>query len=173
MRQVPDVGWDPISVHHQLPLHSKLFVLYLIVLATLSVVRLGVLVRDLRSLGAAVRGNPEPQQEAEFRSISDACWARLQAMKRSVVLTFLLAVLVAADQARTDFVSVAVQKATGIASLSGGFAELFATFTLGVLACVAIYATYALCEGSLIRRTHNMRAFRRDVFAKRPEPTGT
>lgn len=159
MRQVPDVGWDPISVQHQLPLHSKLFVLYLIVVATVSLVRMAMLVRDLRSLGTVVRGNPEALKEAEFTSIWQACWARLQAMKRSVVLTFLLAVLVAADQVRTDFVSVAVQKATGIAVLSGGFAEVFAVFTLGVLACVAIYAIYALCESSLVRRTHNMLAF--------------
>ena len=157
MRQLPDVGWDPISVNHQLPLLSKLFVLYLIIVATLTLVRSAVLIRDLRSLGTVVRGEPQPHQGAEFTSLWDDCWAKLQAMKRSVVLTFLLTVLVAADQARTDFVSVAVQKATGIASLSGGIAELFGIFALGILACVAIYAIYALCESVLIRRTTSRR----------------
>ena len=157
MRQLADVGWDPISVNHQLPLLSKLFVLYLIILTALTLVRSAVLIRDLRSLGTVVRCEPQPHQGAEFTSVWDDCWAKLQAMKRSVVLTFLLAVLVAANQARTNFVSVAVVKATGIASLSGGIAELFGVFTLGILACVAIYAIYALGESVLIRRTMSHR----------------
>jgi hypothetical protein len=168
MRQVSGVGWDPISVHHQLPLHSKLFVLYLIVVATLTLVRLGVVVRNLRFLSTVIGRKTEQLPETDLMQILDGCWTKLLAMKRSMVLTFLLAVLVAADQVRTDFASVAVQKATGIAALSGGFAEVFSVFSLGVLACVAIYAIYGLCEDSLIRRTSDMPAFRGEVFAQRP-----
>jgi hypothetical protein len=67
-----------------------------------------------------------------------------------------------------DFASVAVYKSIGIAALSGGFAEVLSVFSLGILACVAIYAIYGVCEGSLIRRTRDMAALREKVFAKRP-----
>jgi hypothetical protein len=160
-----------MSIHHQLPLYSRLFVLYLITVATMTLVRSSVLVRDLRLLGKMVRRDPE--EEARFTFLWNRCWAKLQAMKRSVFLTLLLAILVAADQVRTDFVSVAVQKTAGVAALSGGFVEVLAVFTLGILACVAIYAIYALCVGSLIRRSHRVQMPQgQDGFPRDPEAEG-
>jgi hypothetical protein len=107
MRQVSDVAWDSIS-DHQLPWHSKLFVIYLIVVATLTLVRLGVFVRDLRFLGTVMGRKTDPLPETDLMQILDAFWTKLQGMKRSVIMTFLLAVLVAADQVRTDFGNDAV-----------------------------------------------------------------
>jgi len=157
MQHAPDVGWDPISINHHLPFHSRLFILYLLIVGTFSLVRLAGFIRDLRSLSTIARtSSHKSEQETEFAAIWDACWVKLQAIKRSVGLTFLLAVLTAADQARTDFVYFTVQKATGIASFSGSIAEVLAIFALGILACTMIYAIYGFCEGVLIRR----RAFR-------------
>ena len=153
MQDTPDVGWDPISINHHLPFNSRLFILYLLLVGTYALVKLAGSIRDLRSLSAFARtSSDKSEQKGEITAIWDACWVKLQTMKRSAVLTFLLAVLAAADQAKTDLVYFTVQKTTGIASFSGSIAEVLATFALGILACTIIYAIYAFCEGLLIQR---------------------
>jgi hypothetical protein len=45
--QEAQVGWDPISVNHQLPLEAKLFVLYLVLVIAISFVKSVSLLRQL------------------------------------------------------------------------------------------------------------------------------
>jgi hypothetical protein len=154
--QEGSVGWDPISVDHQLPWQSKLFLLYLLIMIVMSILRLGGLIRQLwwpradssKHSSAAGRSGPE------FRPLGawDACSYKIEAMKRSVLLTFLLSVLVAADQTRTMLSTFADQKVTGPAAFCGGMTEVLTVFAVGILVCAAIYAVSTFCEGVLARR---------------------
>jgi hypothetical protein len=157
MQEGSQIGWDPLSIDYHLPWESRLFVLYLIAVLAISIVRLGSLVRQFWSLrhalapksGSVTEGS---ELEIKFFNVWGACSAKVQSMKRAVVLTFLLSVLVATDGLRATVLAIADQKAFLIGAFNGGLAEALTLFALGILVCAVLYAICGFCEGILVRR---------------------
>ena len=150
------VGWDPIAINRQMPWQSRLFLFYLLFVIGVSLVRTASMVRHLwllRSLSSLEsRRTDESEPGTKFFRLYDACSAKLRSMERSVVLTFLLCVLMAADQTRAMLAGVALEKYTGIAYLSSSIAEVLAVFSIGVLVCTMLYAFCDFVQGALTRR---------------------
>jgi hypothetical protein len=197
------IVWDPIY-EARLPLGSRLFLLYLLVVAAMSLVRsvrlagqvwcftrgsvskseIGYEQPDL--LAASALCNALPQRfaeggsgenvgsqmmrklENEFVAVWEACSAKVQTMKRLVVLTFLLSVLVAACQLRPVLTGFA-QKSFGPAALSGGMVEVLTVFEPGILVCAMLYATCGLFDGVLLRRKASWRRFLARIENQSPE----
>jgi hypothetical protein len=90
--------------------------------------------------------------ENKFLIAWEACSARVQSMKRLVMLTFLLSFLVAANGARTMLIPLGIQKATGVAAYVGGIVEVLTLFVLGTVVCAALYAACSFYEEMLTRR---------------------
>jgi len=146
---VGSVGWDPISVNYHLPWASKLLILYLLVVAVISLVKSAGIVRLLWSLSPdSARA---PRVETEFVYTWETCSNKIQSIKRLVFTTILLIVLITTLLLRASLLHV-VQKDFGLAALSGSIVEVLTVFAIGVLACAVIYAACALCEGTLSRR---------------------
>ncbi|MFI5089266.1 MAG: hypothetical protein ACHP7P_04335 [Terriglobales bacterium] len=141
MQEHPAVGWDPIAINHHLPWESRLFLLYLLVVGAISLVKSVSLVRQLWS------ANPEVQS-----SRWEACSAKVQSIKRLVVLTFLLSVLLAADRTATVLIQLGSQKFFAVWAFSGEIAEVLKVFALGMLGCAMLYVVSGLFEGVLLRR---------------------
>lgn len=129
--------------------------LYLLAVVALSIVRLASLIRQLWLLRQDSPGKAEraldttdlnqAELERNFFTRWDSCSVRIQSMKRSVVLTFLLSLLAAADQTRALLVSTAVEKITAFAAIAGGLAEALEMLVLGILVCAVIYAAADFC----------------------------
>ena len=147
--QSQKVGWDPTFIDHQMPWQSRFFLFYLLFLIVISLVRTTRMVRYLWLL----RGLSSTSEiDARFLPLHDACSAKIRSMERSVVLTFLLCVLMAADQMRVVLAAMAVEKYAPIAYLSASIAEVLAVFAIGVLVCTALYALSDFIQGRLTRR---------------------
>ena len=69
-----------------------------------------------------------------------------------VCVTLFVTILLAAVCLRDGLMELAVQKAFGIAFVSGGIVEVLTMFVLGIFVCTVIYAACALCEGALSHR---------------------
>jgi hypothetical protein len=154
--QNQSVGLDPIVIDHQIPWQSRLFLVYLLFLIVISVIRTASLVRNLwllGSLSSREKGGPDHTQlRTTFLGVYDTCSAKVRSIERSVVLTFLLCVLTAADQTRAVLASVAVEKHTSSVLLSASAAEVLTVFVIGVLVCASLYALCDFCQGTLSRR---------------------
>jgi hypothetical protein len=141
MQQHPEVGWDPISINHHLPWESRLFLLYLLVVGAISLGKSVSLVRHLWW------GNADVQS-----SRWEACWAKVQSIRRLVVLTFLLSLLLAAYQTAKILIELSIQKFFAAGAFGGGMAEVLSLFALGMLGCAILYVVFGLFEGILLRR---------------------
>jgi hypothetical protein len=160
--QDQQVGWDPIAINHQIPWQSRLFLLYLLFVIVISLIRTASLMRSLwllRSLSSPEKGGPDHSElSSRLLGIYDACSAKVRSIERSVVLTFLLAVLTAADQTRAVLASVALEKYTSLFYLSASAAEVLTVFVIGVLVCALLYALCDLFQGTLTRRRARWKA---------------
>lgn len=150
MQEIPQVGWDPISINYHPPWEYKLLILYLLVVAVISLAKFAAVLRLLWSLrNASVR---LPESEGDVLYSWETCSNKIQSMKRLVFVTLFVTILLAAVCFRDGLMELAVQKAFGIAFVSGGIVEVLNMFVLGVFVCTVIYAACALCEGALSRR---------------------
>ncbi|MGA3106012.1 MAG: hypothetical protein ABSD53_16145 [Terriglobales bacterium] len=160
--QDQQVGWDPIIIDHQMPWQSRFFLVYLLFGIGISLVRTASLARNLwllRSLSSREKGGPDgPELSTKFLAAYDTCSAKVRSIERSVVLTFLLCVLTAADQTRAVLASVAVEKYTSFVFLSASAAEVLTVFVIGVLVCALLYALCDLFQGTLTRRRARWKA---------------
>lgn len=150
MQEAPQVGWDPISVDYFPPWEYKLLILYLLVVAVISLAKFAAVLRILWSLR-----NPSfrpPESEGDVLYSWETCSNKIQSMKRLIFVTLFVTILLAAVSLRDSLVELAVQKAFGIAFVSGGIMEALTMFVLGIFVCTAIYAACALCEGALAHR---------------------
>jgi hypothetical protein len=144
MQENTTVGWDPVLDRH-LPLSSKLFVLYVFIVITVSLVRWIRLLRQLWWL------KTHPQSvDSHWLSIWNHGLATIQASKRLVVVTCFLSVAVTAIQTRTLLAEIASQKFIGIGFLYGGLAAALVNLEIGLWVGVAIYVAFAFCEGVLL-----------------------
>jgi hypothetical protein len=104
-----------------------------------------------RDSGEGIAAPVLQEAESKFLVLWEACSAKVQSMKRLVVLTFLASLLVAAYRARTMLV-LFFEKEFGVAAFSGGMGEVLMFFALGVLVCTVLYAACGFYEGVLQRR---------------------
>ena len=150
MQEATQIGWDPISSNHQLPWAAKIFVLYLLVVVTTSLVNSVALLRQLWFL---TRSSVQaPRSENDFQRAWERSSNKIQSIKRLVFVTLLLSVLVAVLLLRASLVRAFEQKMFGPALLSGSIVEVLTVFGLGIFVCVVLYAACALFEGMLLRR---------------------
>src|SRR5438270_11445091 len=93
--QNSSVGWDPISVDHQLPWPERLFVIYLLLVLGISTIRSINMARQFWFSGPLSKENKPA--DAQFRYAWEICNAKAAGMKRMAVLTLLLALLLLTD----------------------------------------------------------------------------
>ena len=107
------------------------FLCFLIVVAAIWLVRLGIFIRQVRFLSCqSTPPSDEPKIWAGWRT----CWGHVQWMKQMTVLTALLSFLTASWQASVALGDWVIYKAGPIA-LAGAIAEVLRVFAFGILAC--------------------------------------
>ncbi len=160
--QEQGVGWDPVIIDRQMPWQSRFFLFYLLFVIGISLVRTASMARHLwilRRLSYMEAGTAaESETGAKFLELYDACSAKVRSTERLVVLTFLLCVLMAADQTRSMFAGAALEKHTGHAYLFASIAEVLTAFVIGILVCTVLYAVSNFVEVALTRRKARWKA---------------
>jgi hypothetical protein len=151
MQEAPQIGWDPISINYQLPWASKLFVMYLLVVVTISLLKSAGLLHQFWFLTrSSLRGS---RSENESRRAWETCSNKIQSIKQLVFVTLLLTVLVSSLLLRATLVRIVEEKAFGPAALGGVIVEVLTIFAFGILVCVVLYTACTLYEGMLLRKT--------------------
>lgn len=92
------------------------------------------------------------QAESRFLFLWEMCSVKVVSLKRLVILTLLLSILVFVSLTIQFLTDLTVSKATGIAVITGSIAESLTPFSLGILVCAALYAVYGFYRGVLTRR---------------------
>jgi hypothetical protein len=132
------------------------------VVVTTSLVKSVALLRQFRFFThGSVRGL---RSENDSRQAWETSSNRIQSIKRSVFVTLLLTILVAALLLRAALVRAVEQKTFGPAALSASIAEVLTMFALGIFVCAVLYAACALFEGMLLRRKATL-----DPLLSRPD----
>jgi hypothetical protein len=152
MQENGEVGFDPVYIYRPLPVSTKLFVLYTLVVATVSLVRW---IRLLRQVWWLKRHSADPT--AQLVRVWDESSSTIQASKRLVVLTCLLSGAITATQAVFAVADIASQKSFAIGALNGGLATALVNLELGLWVSTAIYAAFAFCERVLERQRSKQR----------------
>lgn len=150
MQEGTQIGWDPISINYHLPWGSRLFILYLMLVVTVSVVKSSSV---LRTLWFSKRGSLRPSSpEGNFVQAWESCSNKVQSIKRWIFVTLFWTVLVAAMLLRNNFLIVTEQKRLWPGAFYGSTAEMLTIFALGILVCAVLYTACAFYEGALERR---------------------
>ncbi|HEX4488045.1 MAG TPA: hypothetical protein VH088_17335 [Terriglobales bacterium] len=124
---------------------ANFFILYLFVVAAVSLVRW---VRLLRQLWWLKR---HADIAAQLTTVWNAISETVQSAKRMVVLTCLLSGAVTATQLVVTVAEVSSQKSLAVGALNGGLAMALVNLEFGLWVSAAIYAAFAFCEGVLAR----------------------
>jgi hypothetical protein len=147
MQENTAVGWDPISIQPQQPLLTKLFILYMFFVITVSFVRWVCLLRQLWWLEAHSHA-----ADSNWLNVWNRSLRTVQSSKRLVVTSCLLSAAVATSQTMALFTMIASQKLTGVGPLYGELARRFVILGIGLWMSVAVYVAFGFCEGILMRR---------------------
>jgi hypothetical protein len=150
MQEGPSMGLDPLSIDHQLPWESRLLILYLFVVITVSLVKsAGV----LRTLWLSKRNSLQLSgTEDEFALAWERCSNKVQSIKRWVFVTLFWTVLVTAMLLREEFIFFTEQKMFWTGALFAPTVEVRTIFVLGILVCAVLYTVCVVYEGALLRR---------------------
>lgn len=160
MQEGTQIGWDPTSINYHLPWGSRLFILYLLVVVTVSVVKSS---RVLRTLWFSKRGSLQPSSpDAEFVQAWESCSNKVHSIKRWIFVTLFCTVLVAVMLLRNNFLVVTEQKRLWPAAFYGSTAEMLTIFALGIFVCAVLYMACAVYEGALERRKESRDSVRRE-----------
>jgi hypothetical protein len=150
MQEGAQVGWDPISINYQPPWASKLLILYLLMVVTISVVKSASV---LRILWYSRRGSLlSPSSDDEFLLAWETCSNKIQSIKNLVYITLLWTVLVAVLLLRSTFMRLVEQKVFGPAVFSGNIAEVLTVLAIGIIVSAVLYAACSFYEGVLLHR---------------------
>ena len=149
MQETPQIGFDPISINHHLPLGARFLILYLGVVVTVSLVKS---VKLLRLLWSFTHGSIRTTgREDEFLHAWARCSNEIQSIKRLVFISLFWTILVATFFLRGTLIQIVEQKSFGPAALGGGIVEVLTVFALGILMCAVLYTACAFYEGALFR----------------------
>lgn len=163
------IRWELMDFYLASPWYARLFLLYLVGVVTTSFVKSVSITYRLWPFGhhfgnnvqvqiadKASKGSTSQQllrqSESEMVHSWDVCLAKVHSMKRSIMLTGLLSVLVASREVGTIFTVLSYNRSLDIRGVSSGMSAVLMLFTLGVLVCAAMYAVCSFYEGVLIRR---------------------
>ena len=150
MQEGTPMGLDPLSISYQMPWEARLFILYLLVIVTTSLVKSA---RVVHILWLSKRSSlKKSSTEGEFALAWERCSNKVQSVKRWVFVTLLWTVLVAAMLLRREFMFFIAQKMFWSGAFFQPTAEVLTVFVLGILVCAALYTTCTLCEGALLGR---------------------
>jgi hypothetical protein len=150
MQEGPPIGLDPLSIGYQLPWVSRPFILYLLVVVTVSVVKSA---SALRILWFSKPDSLQPSSnESEFVLAWERCSNKVQSIKRWVFVTLFWTVLVGAVLLRSTFMLFAEQKMLWPGAFFMSMVEALTVFSIGSLVCAVLYMACALYEGALLRR---------------------
>ena len=153
MQNAPQVRWDNIDVI--VPWPHKLFVLYVVVIVAISVVKSASVLRHLLPFrGSSLQTS---KSDNDFLRAWEECSNKIQSMKRIVVVTLLLSLLIPAYLLVNDLAIFAKEKVFGPAAFLGTVSEVLTVFALGILASTVIYSACAFLEGALVRRVESWR----------------
>lgn len=144
------VGWDPISINHQLPLGYKIFVLYCFFVFVVSIIRSIKLARELWFGGSLAER--KVHSEKQFLCSWHLCVARVRGLRRLAVCTGLVTFFVFSNGVTNTLANVSTLKTFGIAAITGGLAELGTLMSLGAFTMIVLYGTASLYDGVLARR---------------------
>ena len=161
MQEGSQIGWDPISINYHLPLASRVLILYLLVIVTLSLVKSA---RLLRILWLSKRGSLRPSSpEDEFVFAWERCSSEIHSIKCWGLVTLFWTVLVAAMLLRNNLVILAAQKRFFPGTFFGSIVEMLTIFALGILVCAVLYTACAFYEGALLRRRESWNKARASI----------
>jgi len=150
MQEGPPMAVDPLSINYQLPWESRLLILYLLVVITVSFVKSASVLRALwLSRYGPLR---QSSTESEFVLAFEICSNRVQSMKRWVFVTLFWTVLVATLLLRREFQVFMEQKMFWSGAFFVPTIEVLTIFLLGILLCAVIYTACALFESALLSR---------------------
>ena len=150
MQEGSQIGWDPISINYHLPWGSRLFILYLLVVVTVSLVKSSSV---LRTFWLSKRGSLRPSTfEDEFVLAWERCLNKVQSIKRWVFVTLFWTVLVVAMLLRANLLILTAQKRLWPGEFFGSMVEVLTIFALGIFVCAVLYTTCAFYEAALLRR---------------------
>jgi hypothetical protein len=134
---------DPLSISYQMPWEARLFILYLLVIVTMSLVKSA---RVVHVLWLSKRGSLQKSStEGEFVLAWEGCSNKVQSVKRWVFV-------VAAMLLRREFMFFMAQKMFWSGAFFQPTVEVLTVFVLGILVCAALYTICAVCEGALLGR---------------------
>ena len=150
MQAGPPMLLDPLSVDYQMPWESRLLVLYLLVVVTVSLVKSASV---LRTLWLSKHGSlHQSSTEDEFVVAWERCSNKVQSIKRWVFVTLFWIFLVAATLLRNEFIFFTEQKMFWTGAIFAPTVEVLTIFVLGILICAVLYTVCAFYEGALLRR---------------------
>ena len=161
MQEGPQIGWDPISINYHLPLASRLLILYLLVVVTVSLVKSASV---LRTLWPSKHCSLRPSSaENEFAQAWETCSNVVQAIKRWVFVTLFWTVLVAAMLLRNNLMILVEQKMFWPGAFFGSTVGMLTIFALSILVCALLYTACAFYEGALLRRRESWNCARASI----------
>jgi hypothetical protein len=150
MQEGPPMDTDPLSVDYQMPWESRLLILYLLVVVTMSLVKFAIM---LRPLWLSKRGSlHQSSTEDEFVPTWERCSNKVQSVKRWVFITLFWIFLVAATLLRNEFIFFTEQKMFWTGAIFVPTIEVLTIVVLAVLVCAVLYTVCAFYEGALVRR---------------------
>jgi len=161
MQEGPPIALDPLSVDYQMPWASRLLILYLLVVVTVSLVKSASV---LRTLWLSKHGSlQQSSTEGEFELAWERCSNKVQSIKRWVFVTLFWTVLVSAMHLRNDFIFFTEQKMFWTGAFFVPAVEVLTTFVLSILVCAVLYTACALYEGALLRRRESWKGARSSI----------
>jgi hypothetical protein len=158
MQEGVQVGWDPVSLNYHLPWGSRLLILYLLAVVTVSAVKSSSI---LQFLWFSKRNSLRPSSpENEFVQAWESCSNKVQSIKRWTIVSLFWTVFVSAMLLRINFLMVVEQKRFWLGAFYGYTVEILTIFALGILVCAVLYTECAFCEEALLRRRESWRRSR-------------
>jgi hypothetical protein len=150
MQEGSAMGLDPLSIDRQMPWESRLLVLYLLIVVTVSAVKS---VNIVRTLWLTKRASLQQSSgEGEFALAWEMCSNKVQSIKRWVFVTIFWTVLVTALLLLNEFIPFAERKMLWSGAVFATIIEVLPIFVLGFLVCAVLYTVCALYEGVLVQK---------------------
>jgi hypothetical protein len=150
MQEGSAMGFDPLSVDRQMPWESRLFILYLLVVVTVSIAKSVGVVRALwLSKHASLQ---QTSIEDKFVLAWEECSNEVQSIKRWAFVTLFWTFFVVALLLLNELIPFAEHKMLWTGAVFATITEVLPVLVLGLLVCSVLYTVCALYEGALVRR---------------------
>ena len=146
--------WVPMYEPH-LSGEVRLFILFLLIALIFMAMQWA---RFVYFLGRTRKLGPEPGRDSESSAVREflrdmeLASIRVGSLRKTAVVVFLTSVLVLLDGTARILRAIAIEKNPGSAALAGAGAETLAVFSIGILVCTVLYASFAILNTRLQRK---------------------